>query len=135
MVKTKSTSVRQQEIVTTYQLLLRNHLQDLRHGRANTTYEVGDLADQMHMHPVHLSNTIKEVTGKSPCYFYEHGLMEISKDMILNTKLSIAAIARHLMYDPSNFNKFFKSYAGVTPHQFRLAAQESEVLTTTGSEV
>jgi AraC-like DNA-binding protein len=73
----------------------------------------------MHVHPVHLSNTIKEVTGQSTCSFYENRLLEVSKELLLTTPMSISQIARQLTYDPSNFTKFFKQYAGITPKQFR----------------
>ena len=54
-----------------------------------------------------------------PCDIYEERLMNIAKELILTTKLSIAEIARQLTFDPSNFSKFFKHFAGITPKQFR----------------
>ena len=54
-----------------------------------------------------------------PCEIYEEKLMNIAKELILTTNLSIADIARQLTFDPSNFGKFFKHFAGVTPKQFR----------------
>jgi AraC family transcriptional regulator, regulatory protein of adaptative response / methylphosphotriester-DNA alkyltransferase methyltransferase len=46
-------------------------------------------------------------------------LLDISKELLLTTTLSIAQIARQLTYDPSNFTKFFKEYTGTTPKKFR----------------
>ncbi|WP_207896735.1 helix-turn-helix domain-containing protein [Flaviaesturariibacter flavus] len=45
--------------------------------------------------------------------------MGIAKELILTTDLSIAAIARQLTFDPSNFSKFFRHFTGITPKKFR----------------
>lgn len=112
-------SLRKQEIVQQYLHELDQHIGDLKAGKAEKTFEIKDLADLLHIHPRHLSNTIHEVLNQSPCDIYEQKLMNISKELILQTNLPIAQIARHLLYDPSNFTKFFKNYAGITPKKFR----------------
>lgn len=112
---------RSKEITEAYLKELDKHLDDLKAGRATTTFEVQDLAALLHIHPTHLSNTIQEELKRSPCDIYEERLMNIAKELILTTDLSIAAIARQLTFDPSNFTKFFKHFAGVTPRQFRQA--------------
>ena len=94
-------------------------MDDLKSGKADTTFEVQDIAALLHIHPTHLSNTIQEELKRSPCDIYEERLMNIAKELILTTKLSIAEIARQLTFDPSNFSKFFKHFAGITPKQFR----------------
>lgn len=55
----------------------------------------------------------------SPCDLYESQLLELSKELLLSTNKPIAEIARQLYYDPSNFTKFFKTYTGQTPKEFR----------------
>jgi AraC family transcriptional regulator, regulatory protein of adaptative response / methylphosphotriester-DNA alkyltransferase methyltransferase len=91
----------------------------LKEGTAERALEIREFANLLHVHPVHLSNTIKEVTGQSTCDLYEERLLAVSKELILNTALPIAVIARQLTYDPSNFGKFFKTYTGTTPKKFR----------------
>lgn len=117
--ETVTVSVRKREIVKEYIAELDNHIQQLKEGKVDRALEIRDFAELMHIHPVHLSNTIKEVTGQSSCSFYEERLLNISKELLLTTDLSIAQIARQLTYDPSNFTKFFKQYAGTTPKKFR----------------
>lgn len=117
--ETVTVSVRKREIVKEYIAELDNHIQQLKEGKVDRAFEIRDFAELMHIHPVHLSNTIKEVTGQSSCSFYEERLLNISKELLLTTNLSIAQIARQLTYDPSNFTKFFKQYAGTTPKKFR----------------
>nr|WP_299357577.1 AraC family transcriptional regulator [Mucilaginibacter sp.] len=82
-------------------------------------FEIRDFAEILHIHPTHLSNTIKLTTGKSPCFFFEEKIMAIAKDMLKDNRLSIAQIAFKLTFDPSNFTKFFKRFEGVTPKQYR----------------
>ncbi|TCO20612.1 AraC-like DNA-binding protein [Pedobacter psychrotolerans] len=111
--------VRQHEIAADYLRELDKHLDDIVSGRATEMFEVRDFAELLHVHPTHFSNTIKEATGHSPCFFFEERLMEISKSMLQNVGTPIAEIARTLTYDPSNFTKFFKHFAGQTPKQYR----------------
>jgi AraC family transcriptional regulator, regulatory protein of adaptative response / methylphosphotriester-DNA alkyltransferase methyltransferase len=110
---------RPEEITKQFLLELNKHMLDLKAGKAESTFEVQDIASLLHIHPTHLSNTIKEVMKKSPCDIYEEKLMAIAKELILKTDLSMAEIARKLTFDPSNFTKFFKHFEGVTPNQFR----------------
>jgi AraC family transcriptional regulator, regulatory protein of adaptative response / methylphosphotriester-DNA alkyltransferase methyltransferase len=120
--ETKTTPVisfRKKEIVQQYIAELDKHIAALRNGETDEVKEVREFARILHLHPVHLSHTIKEVTGKSSCDLFEERLVNVSKELLLTTNLSIAQIAGRLTYDPSNFTKFFKQYTGTTPKQFR----------------
>lgn len=112
---------RSKEITEAFLKVLDQHMADLKSGKAASMFEVKDIASQLHIHPTHLSNTIQEELKRSPCDIYEERLMHIAKELILTTDLSIAEIARHLTFDPSNFSKFFKHFAGTTPKKFREA--------------
>jgi AraC family transcriptional regulator of adaptative response / methylphosphotriester-DNA alkyltransferase methyltransferase len=111
---------RQEEITLAYLSALDSHLADIVEGRATEMKEVNEIAELLYIHPTHLSNTIKQATGRSACYFYEHKIIDIAKALILeHPAKSITAIARQLTYDPSNFTKFFKVYVNKTPGQYR----------------
>lgn len=110
---------RSKEIAAAFLKELDQHMNDLKSGKAASTFKVQDIAALLHIHPTHLSNTIQEELQRSPCAIYEERLMQIAKELILSTDLSLAEIARHLTFDPSNFSKFFKHFAGMTPKQFR----------------
>lgn len=130
----KKILARQHEITADFLVEIDKHLADIVEHRVEDMYEVRDLARVLHIHPTHLSNTIKLVTGKSPCYFFEKKIMEIAKGMLADPSMSIAQIARTLTFDPSNFTKFFKRFEGVTPKHFREAVvhekcEETEMLT------
>ncbi len=110
---------RPEEITKQFLVELDKHMLDLKTSRAESSFEVQDIAALLHIHPTHLSNTIKAELKKSPCDIYEEKLMDVAKALILQTDQSIAGIARQLTFDPSNFSKFFKHFEGITPNQFR----------------
>lgn len=110
---------RQHEIMKHYFQELDKHLQEVRLGKVEEIFGVKDFAELLHIHPTHLSNTIKHVTGESPCSIFEKRLCETAKILLRETNEPIAEIARTMTYDPSNFTKFFKKYAGVTPREYR----------------
>jgi len=110
---------RQHTLLQQYEVLLDQHMGELKQGIAEKTFEIKDFADMLHVHPNHLSNTLREAFGKSPCAIYEEKLLAAAKELLLNTPDTIAQIAHKLTYDPSNFTKFFKNYEGITPKAFR----------------
>jgi AraC family transcriptional regulator, regulatory protein of adaptative response / methylphosphotriester-DNA alkyltransferase methyltransferase len=114
-----TTSIRQLEIINKYLFELDKHLAELKLGKADKTFEIKDLANLLFIHPTHLSNTIHEVLGKSPCDIYEEKLIAIAKELLLESNRPIAHIAADLTFEPSNFTKYFKRFAGTTPSQFR----------------
>ncbi len=116
---TRTISFRQKEIVKEYTTALDKHMLELKAGEVEVMFEIRDFANMLHIHPVHLTNTIKEVTGKSACDLFEERLVSLAKEMIATSPLSIGEIARQLTYDPSNFVKFFKKYTGITPKKYR----------------
>ncbi|WP_207513804.1 helix-turn-helix domain-containing protein [Longitalea luteola] len=116
---TTITSARQREIVNQYVAELDKHIQELKAGQVEVMHEIADFANILHIHPIHLSNTVKEVTGRSSCDLFEERLVALSKDLLATSPLSISEIARQLTYDPSNFVKFFKRFTGMTPKTFR----------------
>jgi AraC family transcriptional regulator of adaptative response / methylphosphotriester-DNA alkyltransferase methyltransferase len=95
------------------------HVADVAAGRATEMLEIRDFASQLCIHPTHLSNTLKLTTGQPPCFFFEAELLAVAQGLLRDTTRSVADIAANLTYDPSNFTKFFKRFAGVTPKQYR----------------
>lgn len=115
----KSIGLRHKEIFNDFLVELDKHLADIDAGTAPKMYHIKDFADILNIHPTHLSNTIKELTGKPPCDFFEEKILVLAKTKLLETNLPIGQIANDLTYDPSNFTKFFKHFEGMTPKQFR----------------
>lgn len=112
---------RQAEIFKAYLKVLDQHLTDIVEGRTQEMLEIRGIAGLMNMHPTHLSNTIRSVTGNSACHYFEHKILALAKDLLEQNEMSISQIAGVLTYDPSNFTKFFKHYTQMTPKQYRNA--------------
>jgi len=110
---------RPEEIKATYLKLIDRHLDDLLHGRVSEMQEIEDFADQLHIHPIHLSNTIKALTGTSPCGLYQVKIMEAAQKLLADPRVTIRQIAFLLTFEPSQFTKWFKRFQGITPKQFR----------------
>ena len=122
--KVRNISNRKIEIANQFLFELDKHLTELRSGKAEKSMELNEIAELLFIAPNHMSDTVSEVLGKSPCEIYENKLLEISKEMLENSNRQINEIARTLDYDPSNFTKFFKSYTGLTPSQYRKSKTE-----------
>jgi len=110
---------RPEEITKDFNQILDNHLEKIVQGETDVYLEIQDLANMMHIHPTHLSNTIKEVTGKAPCDICNEKTIDIAKNLLQNSELTIAEIAYKLTFEPTNFTKYFKKHTGQTPSQFR----------------
>ncbi|WP_116789842.1 helix-turn-helix domain-containing protein [Flavobacterium psychrotrophum] len=122
---------RQHEITADYLRELDAHLLDITEGRSDRMFEIRDLAAILHIHPTHLTNTIKLTTGNHPCFYFEQKIVAVAKGLIEANEMPITAIAGLLTYDPSNFTKFFKHFTGQTPTQYReeFFRQKTEILT------
>src|SRR5690349_11205811 len=96
---------RAREIVETFRMLIDEHLSDLETGSATEMYEIEKFADLMFMHPTHLSNIIKEVTGQSPCGVYQEKILIVAERLLSNPLYSIQNVSLILDFEPSHFSK------------------------------
>lgn len=110
---------RPKALTAAYLKALDRHMDEFRAGTADRAWEIHDFAERLFVHPTHLSNTLQEVTGSSPCDLYEERLMDVARELLTTSAASAADVARQLTMDPSNFGKWFKRFEGITPKQFR----------------
>ncbi len=111
---------RKDEITAKFFDLLEKHFEEILSGKREKMYRIKDFAALLFIHPTHFSNTIKLATGHSPCHFAEERTMEEARKMLSETPMSIAEISYKLTFnEPTNFTKFFKSFEGLTPKQYR----------------
>jgi len=119
-IKTK----RSKEITNEYFAFLDVHVEEIVSGKVTDFLELNQIAQLLHVSHTHLSDTIRQITGHHPCHFYDLKIIEKAKQLLIQTDLSIATIAKKLTYDPSNFSKFFKGWTGETPGNFRKSNQK-----------
>jgi AraC family transcriptional regulator of adaptative response / methylphosphotriester-DNA alkyltransferase methyltransferase len=111
---------RKDQITEDFLRLVDEHMNSLVNEQVVQRMSTRDFAGKLFIAPRHLTNTIKLTTGKSPCDVMEERIMQEAQKMLLYTKLSVAEIGYRFSYkDPTNFTKFFKGMAGITPLQYR----------------
>ncbi len=105
-------------VVRFKQLLIEKHL-NLR--------TVNGYAELLNITPKHLSETIKDITGKTAREWIHHIILLEAKAKLKQTSLNIAQIADSLNFsDSSLFGKYFKRYAGYSPASYRKYLIEQE---------
>ncbi|WP_028298045.1 helix-turn-helix domain-containing protein [Olivibacter sitiensis] len=115
---------RSKEIVQTYFKFLDKHVADVVSGKVIDFMEINQIASELFLSHKHLTDTVQKETGNHPCHFYDLKIIDQAKQMLSQTDKSVSEIARILTYDPSNFSKFFKKFAGQTPGQFRKGSKK-----------
>jgi AraC family transcriptional activator of pobA len=103
---------RKEELSFRFLRLLPNHFKLHRSVQA--------YADMLNVTPKYLSQTVKEVSGKTAGDCIHEMVMLEAKILLDNLDLSIAQIARDLHFsDQFLFSKFFKSQCGISPSLYR----------------
>ncbi|SEJ75563.1 Helix-turn-helix domain-containing protein [Dyadobacter sp. SG02] len=82
-------------------------------------WDIDDFAEQLCIHPIHLSNTIKNHTGISACGILQLEIARVARKLVANLSNPIQDIAFLLDFEPSQFTKWYKRVVGLTPKQFR----------------
>lgn len=81
---------------------------------------VSEYADMLAITPHHLTQVVKQYTGKTSTQFLQEKLILEIKKMLIHSNLSMSDIVDQLNFsDQSYFTKFFKKHTGVTPLDFR----------------
>ena len=108
----KCTNSRQEEIFTKFTELLERHHKKER--------EIAFYADKMCITSKHLSQVIKDYTGKTALGIIEEYVISEAKSMLLSTTMSIQQISDELKFpSQSVFGKYFKRVAGISPSEYR----------------
>lgn len=82
--------------------------------------EVGKYADMLHITAKHLSEVVKEHTGKSPKEIINDMLLLEAKVLLGSTDLNITEIAHRLQFgDQAHFSHFIKQHTGCSPAALR----------------
>lgn len=81
---------------------------------------VNDYADMLAITPNHLTQLVKQVTGKTSIELMQEKLIVEVKRLLLHTNMTISEIAELMHFpDQSYFSKYFKKISGISPMQYR----------------
>lgn len=107
------TKNRAEQIMDQYKELIEEHYQNKK--------TVAEYADILEITAKHLSETVKELTGR-PALFYIHiRILKEIQYLLVYTKLSVKQIANLLNFEnPSDLGRFFKKFEGQSPSKYRL---------------
>jgi len=99
--------------------MLNDHFSDEESAMAGIP-SVQFLADALHLSPGYLSDMLRSLTGQNAQQHIHKKLIEVAKEKISTTHLTISEIAYQLGFEhPSSFNKLFKSKTHLSPLEFR----------------
>jgi AraC family transcriptional activator of pobA len=88
-------------------------------------HDVAAYADMLNVSAGHLSETVKQQSGKPAIMHIHERLMLEAKRLLFHTELSVKEISFQLGFeDASYFNRFFKRTAELTPAEYRASTRE-----------
>lgn len=90
------------------------------HENYNKNITIDEISDYLNINKSYFCNLFKESTGVTFSYFLNYLRIEKSKNLLLNTDLSLLDIAIEVGYNSQNyFTIIFKKYLNQTPSQYR----------------
>lgn len=97
------------------------------HGLAKKHFKeersVQEYAARLFVTPRYLTETVKEVSGKTAGEVIDSFTVQEAKIQLINTTKSVSEIAEELRFsDQSSFGKFFKRHTGKSPKEYRAHA-------------
>lgn len=107
------------DLLTKFEALLRDYFKEgkaLENGLPTVQY----FSDQLNISSNYLSDMLKVLTGRTTQQFIHDKIIEIAKEKLSVTSLSVSEIAYDLGFEyPQSFNKLFKNKSGISPLEFR----------------
>ena len=109
-----------------FRQLVDQNMRDLMAGKVSNVKLVKEYAAEINVHPNHLSNTIKEESGKSANEWVKERTVSEIKGLLVNSQLSITEITHLFGFSSqTHFSRYFKASSGQTPSQYRKAHSHS----------
>lgn len=102
-------------VVRVLNYLKRNHTRTIR---------LADVAEELSVSPSHLNAVFKRERGETIIQCLEAYRIDVARKLLTHTENSVEQIAAHLAFcDQFHFSKTFKKKTGVSPMQYRRAAE------------
>jgi AraC family transcriptional regulator, transcriptional activator of pobA len=107
------------EILARMEVLLDDYFASgalIKQGLPTVTY----VADALHVSPNYLSGLLKNLTGQSTQQHLHAKLIDLAKEKLSTTTLSVSEIAYELGFEHlASFSKLFKTKTNLSPLEFR----------------
>lgn len=111
-------------VIFTKRLLLKKYLSKIEESYTEL-HEVTDYANMLNISAGHLSELVKEQSGKPAIAHIHERLILEAKRLLFHKNHSVKEIAFQLGFeDPSYFNRFFKRLTSHTPVEYRNTFRE-----------
>lgn len=86
----------------------------------DSEFSLERLASDASMSISHFSRMFRKATGRSPSQYFIHMRMEMARQLLLESDLSIVNVALDVGYNsPSHFAQVFRRHTGATPREYR----------------
>lgn len=93
---------------------------ELIEQRLSEPFTLEALAERMHGSPYHLQRMFKQLRGVTPAQYTQEKRIELAKQLLSGTRLSVAAVAARVgMPNSAHFATVFAAKTGVTPTRYR----------------
>jgi AraC family transcriptional activator of pobA len=104
-------------ILQRFEIILESHFQDIHNQRLpSPSY----LANQLNISTKYLSDMLKQLTGHTTQQLIQNKIIDLSKDLLTSTQMSVSEIAYQLGFEyPQSFSKLFKMKTSQTPLEYR----------------
>lgn len=95
---------------------------DLVEEEHRRLHQIQDYLQRLGVMEKPLTQAVRQAVGRTPKVYLDQRRLLEAKRYLVYSELSIKEIAYQLGFDePTNFNKFFRKHAGLTPLDFRAA--------------
>lgn len=104
-------------ILERFEIILESHFQNIHNQRLpSPSY----LASQLNISTRYLSDMLKQLTGHTTQQLIQNKIIDLSKDRLTSTQMSVSEIAYQLGFEyPQSFSKLFKMKTNQTPLEYR----------------
>lgn len=97
---------------------------EILHDRMSEALQMADIAEEVGVHPVHLSRTFSRHYGCSMGEYLRRLRVEVARSKLVETDRPISDIAYGAGFsDQAHFTRVFKKLVGVTPGEYRAASR------------
>ncbi|MFC0562192.1 helix-turn-helix domain-containing protein [Halalkalibacter alkalisediminis] len=95
-------------------------IMDYLQDHVTETHTLTSVSDHFDLNASYLSRLFKQSTGKSFVQYLTELKIQVAKQMLIETNLSVSEVATHVGYTERTFSRAFKKITNTTPANYRL---------------